>query len=135
MIVKNLRVIYLNLETNTSKSHARFHVQIAGAHRSDASNTKTSLGSTFTDARPVAPSNASAISISDKEYITHFLPDVGWMIKFNERRFLMLFSDGMKVTLDAKLQTLELQDHTNNIRRYLILIFHCEFAKTQRHLF
>ena len=87
---------------------------IAGAHRSD---TKTSIGSTFTDTRPVAPSNASAISISDREYITHFLPGIGWMIKFNERRFLMLFSDGIKVTLDAKLQTLDLQDPANNIKR------------------
>jgi hypothetical protein len=35
---------------------------------------------------------------------------IGWMIKLSERRFLMLFSDGIRVAIDAKEQILEYDD-------------------------
>jgi hypothetical protein len=55
-------------------------------------------------------SNASAISGCDKEPSTYHIPGTGWLLKFSERRFLMLFDDGLMVKIDAKDQTLHLID-------------------------
>ncbi len=55
-------------------------------------------------------SEASATSFTEKDLITHYLEKIGWMIKLSERRFLMLFSDGIRVAIDAKEQILEYDD-------------------------
>ena len=55
-------------------------------------------------------SEASVISLTEKDLITHYMDNIGWMIKLSERRFLMLFSDGIRVAIDAKEQVLEYDD-------------------------
>ena len=58
----------------------------------------------------VACNTSVATTITDKEPTCHFMKQVGWMIKFNDCKFQMLFDDGISVIIDAKDQTLVYKD-------------------------
>jgi hypothetical protein len=55
-------------------------------------------------------SNASVGSFTERDLGIRHMQNVGWMIKLSERRFLMLFSDGIRVSIDAKEQILDYED-------------------------
>ena len=80
--------------------------------RSDVSSGRAPTATGAEVRKSAIQSNASVTSLQTAEHTLHFLENVGWLIKFSERRFLMLFMDGTSVRIDAKEQTLEYKDST-----------------------
>ena len=51
--------------------------------------------------------SASVVSKSSSATPIHFLENVGWCVQTNDKKFSMLFHDGVKVVVDPKSKTLE----------------------------
>lgn len=68
--------------------------------------------------------NLSTISNQNIEISSQFLSEVGWMIKISDRRFQMLFNDGIHVSIDAKEQVLQYKEVNNSqTERYILEFF------------
>ncbi|KAJ3188955.1 hypothetical protein HDU85_004672 [Gaertneriomyces sp. JEL0708] len=65
-------------------------------------------------------SAASSVSSLNGDMRFHFLEDVGWCVKQNDGRFVMLFCDGVRCIVDPRDQSLELCEKAGDIAMYRI---------------
>jgi hypothetical protein len=73
---------------------------------SDRTDISVTSARNFAVKKLASDENASVISNQNIEIQSQYLQDVGWMIKINDRKFQMMFNDGIHVSIDAKEQML-----------------------------
>jgi hypothetical protein len=77
---------------------------------SDKTDISVTSARNFAAKKLASDVNISTLSNQNVEITSQYLINVGWMIKLSERRFQMLFSDGVHVSIDAKEQILQYKD-------------------------
>jgi hypothetical protein len=77
---------------------------------SDKTDISVTSARNFAAKKLASDGNISTLSNPNVEITSQYLKDTGWIIKISDRRFQMLFNDGVHVSIDAKEQMLQYKD-------------------------